>query len=437
MIEVIEGTSITSMPKTMRVQRTILQNIDWLMVTIYLVLVTMGWMNIFASSYSTDRLSIFDFSKNYGKQIIWIGTAIVIALAILITDGKFYAAFSYPFYLLMLLLMIVVLFISRDVKGSHAWVDIGSFKLEPSEFAKFATGMALAKYLSTLDTKFEDLKVKLIAAGIILLPMAIILKQNDTGSALVYIAFIFVLYREGLSGNILLYGLLTIVLFIMTLEIDKKSTLIFIILGVCVLLFLLTRRRVRDLIPIVAGLIVALAIVFSVDYVFNHVLQEHQRTRINVLFGKEVDLKKEGYNVNQSKIAIGSGGVMGKGFMQGTLTKGEFIPEQSTDFIFCTVGEEWGFLGSFVVIVLFTVLLMRIIYVAERQRSTYSRIYGYGVASILFFHLVINIGMTIGLAPVIGIPLPFFSYGGSSLWSFTVLLFIFIKLDAYRLQILR
>lgn len=406
------------------------------MVSLYLVLVFIGWTNIFASSYTSETFKIFDFTKNYGKQIIWIGTALVIAMAILIIDGKFYAAFSYPFYILMLLLMIVVLFISKDVKGAHAWVDIGSFKLQPSEFAKFGTNMALAKFLSTLDIKMQETRTKVISAAIILVPLAIILKQNDTGSALVFISFIFVLYREGLSGNILLYGLLTMVLFIMALLIDKYI-LISIIGGVCLLLFLLTRRKVRNLIPIAIGFVLAIAIVFSVDYVFNNVLHDYQRTRINVLFGKEVDLKKEGYNVNQSKIAIGSGGLIGKGFMQGTLTKGEFIPEQSTDFIFCTVGEEWGFLGAFLVLGLFTTLLMRIIYVAERQRSTYSRIYGYGVASILFFHLVINVGMTIGLAPVIGIPFPFFSYGGSSLWSFTILLFIFIKLDAYRLQILR
>lgn len=335
-----------------------------------------------------------------------------------------------------MLLLILVIFVSRDVKGAHSWIDIGSFKLEPAELAKFATNMALAKYLSTLDTKMQDVRTKMISAGIILLPMVIILKQNDTGSALVFLAFIFVLYREGMSGNILLFGLLTIVLFIMTLLV-KKLILIYIISGVGIVLFLITRRRVKDLIPIAAGVLISLSIVFSVDYVFNHVLQNHQQKRINVLLGIEVDNKKEGYNVNQSKIAIGSGGLTGKGYMQGTLTKGEFIPEQSTDFIFCTVGEEWGFLGAFVVIGLFTTLLMRIIYVAERQRSTYSRIYGYGVASILFFHLVINVGMTIGLAPVIGIPFPFFSYGGSSLWSFTILLFIFIKLDAYRLQILR
>ena len=266
--------------------------------------------------------------------------------------------------------------------------------------------------------------------------MAIVLLQNDTGSALVFGAFIFVLYREGLSGNILLLGFLTIVLFVLTLLVPKLQ-LFGIIGGIALLFFFLIRKTRKNIMVIVIGALLASSVVFSVNYVYNNVLQLHQRTRIDVLLGKQTDLKGAGYNVNQSKIAIGSGEFWGKGFLQGTQTKYDFVPEQSTDFIFCTVGEEWGFVGSFVVISLFMALLARIIYVAERQRSQYSRIYGYGVASILFFHLMINIGMTIGLAPVIGIPLPFFSYGGSSLWSFTILLFIFIKLDAYRLQILR
>ena len=260
--------------------------------------------------------------------------------------------------------------------------------------------------------------------------------RNDTGSALVFGAFIFVLYREGLSGNILLLGFLTIVLFVLTLLVPKLQ-LFGIIGGIALLFFFLIRKTRKNIMVIVIGALLASSVVFSVNYVYNNVLQLHQRTRIDVLLGKQTDLKGAGYNVNQSKIAIGSGEFWGKGFLQGTQTKYDFVPEQSTDFIFCTVGEEWGFVGSFVVISLFMALLARIIYVAERQRSQYSRIYGYGVASILFFHLMINIGMTIGLAPVIGIPLPFFSYGGSSLWSFTILLFIFIKLDAYRLQILR
>lgn len=420
----------------MRENRGILQNIDWLMVGIFLVMVIMGWLNIYAAVYNEEHQSIFDMTQNYGKQTIWIAGALILALMILVIDGKFYAAFSFPIYGIMLLLLLSTFAFSRDVKGSYGWIDIGSFKLQPAEFAKFATNMALAKYLSTLDIRMQELKTKIISIIILCIPMGIILLQNDTGSALVFGAFIFVLYREGLSGNILLLGFLTIVLFILALLVSIKTLLILI--GSIVLLFVfLVRKTRRNILVILGAALIAVSIVFSVDYVYNHVLQEHQRIRIDVLLGKPVDLKGAGYNVNQSKIAIGSGGVFGKGFLQGTQTKYDFVPEQSTDFIFCTVGEEWGFAGSFVVIGLFMALLARIIYVAERQRSQYSRIYGYGVASILFFHLMINIGMTIGLAPVIGIPLPFFSYGGSSLWSFTILLFVFIKLDAYRLQILR
>jgi len=419
-----------------RNQKSILQNIDWVMVTVYLLLVGIGWLNIYAAVYNEEHKSLLDFTQNYGKQGLWIAGALVIALCVLIIDGKFYAAFSYPIYILFILLLLLVLVVARDVKGAVAWIDIGKFKLQPSEFAKFATNMALAKYLSTLDTRMKDLKTKIVSFLIIGVPAAIILLQNDTGSALVDASFIFVLYREGLSGNILILGFVAAVLFILTLLV-KKIILISIIVGAGAALFFFIRRKRQNIIILVSSVAVACAIVFSVDYAFNHVLQEHQRTRINVLLGKDIDPKGAGYNVNQSKIAIGSGGFIGKGFLQGTQTKYDFVPEQSTDFIFCTVGEEWGFLGSFIVIGLFMLLLWRILFVAERQRSQYSRIYGYGVASILFFHIMVNIGMTIGLAPVIGIPLPFFSYGGSSLWSFTILLFIFIKLDAYRLQILR
>lgn len=407
-----------------------------MMVTIYLLMVGIGWMNIYAAVYNDEHKSILDFTQNYGKQAIWIVGAIVIALCVLIIDGKFYAAFSYPIYILFLLALLFVLVVARDVKGAVAWIDIGHFKLQPSEFAKFATNMALAKYLSTMDIKMQHLRTKFISFLIIAIPAAIILKQNDTGSALVYASFIFVLYREGLSGNILIFVFIAALLFILTLLVPKIA-LIVIITGIGLVSYFLVRKKRQNVILLIAGVAAACIIVFSVDYAFNHILQEHQRTRINVLLGKEIDLKGAGYNVNQSKIAIGSGGFLGKGFLQGTQTKYSFVPEQSTDFIFCTVGEEWGFLGTFVVITLFMLLLGRIIYVAERQRSQFTRIYGYGVASILFFHLMVNVGMTIGLAPVIGIPLPFFSYGGSSLWSFTILLFIFIKLDAYRLQILR
>ena len=420
----------------MRNEKSILQNLDWLMVGMFLLMVIMGWLNIYAAVYNEEHQSIFDLSQSYGKQTIWIAGSLVLALMILVIDGKFYAAFSYPIYGAMLLLLLSTFAFSRDVKGSYGWIDIGSFKLQPAEFAKFATNMALAKYLSTLDIRMQDMRTKITSLILLGVPMAIVLLQNDTGSALVFGAFIFVLYREGLSGNILLLGFLTIVLFVLTLLVPKLQ-LFGIIGGIALLFFFLIRKTRKNIMVIVIGALLASSVVFSVNYVYNNVLQLHQRTRIDVLLGKQTDLKGAGYNVNQSKIAIGSGEFWGKGFLQGTQTKYDFVPEQSTDFIFCTVGEEWGFVGSFVVISLFMALLARIIYVAERQRSQYSRIYGYGVASILFFHLMINIGMTIGLAPVIGIPLPFFSYGGSSLWSFTILLFIFIKLDAYRLQILR
>ncbi|HNQ61092.1 MAG TPA: rod shape-determining protein RodA [Bacteroidia bacterium] len=420
----------------MRNQNNILQNIDWVLVGLFIVMVLIGWMNIYAAVYNEEHSSIFDLSQSYGKQTLWIGGAAILALMILVIDGKFYAAFSYAIYAVFILLLLSTFAFSRDVKGSFGWIDIGAFKLQPAEFAKFATNMALAKYLSTLDIRMQDTRTKLISTIILGVPAIIILLQNDTGSALVFGAFIFVLYREGLSGNILLLALVSVALFILALLVEY-TTLMWILLGITLLFILLVRKNKRNILIIATGAVLAIGMVYSVDYVYNNVLQAHQRTRIDVLLGKEVDLKGAGYNVNQSKIAIGSGGFFGKGFLQGTQTKYDFVPEQSTDFIFCTVGEEWGFLGSLVVIGLFMALLIRIIIVAERQRSQYSRIYGYGVASIIFFHLMINIGMTIGLAPVIGIPLPFFSYGGSSLWSFTVLLFIFIKLDSYRLQILR
>lgn len=420
----------------MRDQKGILQNTDWLLVSIFIIMVIIGWLNIYAAVYDDDHKSIFDLSQNYGKQTLWIAGAFFIAMMILIIDGKFYAAFSYPIYGLIILLCLSTFVFARDVKGSFGWIDIGSFKLQPAEFAKFATNMALAKYLSTLGIRMKETKTKMISAVILGLPAIIILLQNDTGSAMVFASFIFVLYREGLSGNFLLLGLILVALFVLALLV-KKTILISIIAAIAFLFILLARKNRRNLIIILSGAFITISLVFSVDYVYNHVLQDHQRGRIDVLLGNDIDLKGAGYNVNQSKIAIGSGGFFGKGFLHGTQTKFDFVPEQSTDFIFCTVGEEWGFVGSFVVLGLFAALLARLIYVAERQRSPYSRIYGYGVASILFFHLLINIGMTIGLAPVIGIPLPFFSYGGSSLWSFTILLFIFIKLDAYRLQILR
>lgn len=419
----------------MREQGGIFKNLDPILVSLYLIMVLMGWLNIYASVFNEEHQSIFDFTQKYGKQLIWIGTALLLAIIILILDGNFYAAFSYPIYGISIISLILVLFIGKEISGSKSWFRLGEFGIQPAEFAKFATNMALAKYLSNVNIKMTDMRTKIISAALIILPILLIIVENETGCALVFFAFILVLYREGLSGNILLLGSAAAILFVLALLINK-FILIGIIAGIALLLLLIVRRNRQNLAVIFAALIFASTTIYSVDYAFNH-LESHQKKRINVFLGKETDKKKAGYNVNQSLIAIGSGGFSGKGYLQGTQTKYDFVPEQSTDFIFCTVGEEWGFIGTFVVISIFIFLLLRILFIAERQRSPYTRIYGYGVASILFFHLLVNVGMTIGLAPVIGIPLPFFSYGGSSLWSFTVLLFIFIKMDAYRLQVLR
>ncbi len=420
----------------MRQQKNIFENIDWLLVIFYLCFVLIGWMNIYAAVYNEEHSNIFDMSQNYGKQLMWIGTSILIAMAILIIDGKFFASFSYPIYGTILLLLLVVLAVAKNVQGARSWIEIGSFKLQPSEFAKFATSMALAKYLSTLNIRMQDTKTKLTAGALILIPMAFVLLQNDTGSALVFCAFIFVLFREGLSQNFLIFGFLGGVLFVLALMVPA-IILISVIGSIGLLSYILMRKTKKNFITIALITSLCCGAIFSVDYAYNHILQAHQRERIEVLLGKKSDLKGAGYNVNQSLIAIGSGGFFGKGFLQGTQTKYDFVPEQSTDFIFCTVGEEWGFLGTTVVLLMFLALLYRILFIAERQRSTYTRIYAYGVASIIFFHVMVNVGMAIGLAPVIGIPLPFFSYGGSSLWSFTILLFVLIKLDSYRMYVLR
>jgi rod shape determining protein RodA len=420
----------------MREQRSIFEGIDWVLVGIYLTLVLMGWLNIYAAVYNEEHKSIFDFTQNYGKQLIWIIAALVIAFFILAVDGNFFTIFAFPIYIIVLMLLVLVLGYSVATKGAHSWFEIGSYKFQPSEFAKFATSLALAKFLSTLNIRFEDMTTKMMAGIIIGVPAILILLQNDTGSTLVFASFVFVLYREGLSGNILLFGLLAAILFVTALLVNKYI-LIGILGFISLVLYVFSRKKTKDLLIIGGFFIISAGSVFSVDYVFEKVLQPHQKDRIEVLLGKKSDPKGVGYNVNQSLIAIGSGGFFGKGYLKGTQTKFDFVPEQSTDFIFCTVGEEWGFLGSVVVLGLFLALLVRIITTAERQRSQFTRIYGYCVACILFIHVGINVGMAIGVAPVIGIPLPFFSYGGSSLWAFTILLFIFVKLDAYRLQVLR
>jgi len=409
-------------------------NIDWLTVTIYALLVTLGWLSIFTASAGEDVTTLFDITTRYGKQLMWIGFSIILAITILVIDAKFFTTFSFYFYFGMLLVLVGVLLFGSTVAGSKSWFKIGGFAIQPAEFAKFATALAMAKYLSTLNIDLRNLKVKIRSIAILMAPALLILLQNDTGSALVYFSFVIVLFREGFSGLLLVVGFVMAVLFVITLlfgELYVIATLAAI--AVLLLFFKFFRRNWK---PIFGILIISSAFVFSVNYAFENVLEPHQKKRINVLLGIEQDLRGAGYNVNQSKIAIGSGGLTGKGFRKGVLTRYNFVPEQSTDFIFCTVGEEWGFTGVTFVILLYLTLLIRIVLLAERQRSKFSRIYGYGVASILFFHFAVNIGMTIGLAPVVGIPLPFFSYGGSSLWAFTVLLFIFIKLDANRLNVL-
>jgi len=417
----------------LRDEKSILNNIDWVIVLLYLLLVFAGWINIYAAVYNDEHKSVFDISQSYGKQLIWIASSIIIALIILMIDAKFIAAFSYVIYVFHILLLIAVLVVGKEIAGSKSWFQIGSFALQPAEFAKYATNLAVAKYLSTLNINIKSPKSLVRVIFLLGIPSVLILLQNDTGSALVYVAFVFVLFRQGMSGNILFIGLIAVILFILTLLVNK-----FIVIGIIAAITLISvfflRKNRRDILTMIGLFVLISAYVYSVDYAFDNFLEPHHQKRINVLLGKETDLRGAGYNVNQSKIAIGSGGLTGKGFLQGTQTKFNFVPEQSTDFIFCTVGEEWGFLGSFVVIGLFMTLFIRIIIIAERQRSVFSRIYGYGIASILFFHFLINIGMTIGLSPVIGIPLPFFSYGGSSLWAFTILLFIFVKQDASRLE---
>lgn len=433
-----------------REENSVFYGIDKLTIFIYALLVIMGWLNIYAAVYNEEHQNIFDTTQKYGKQLIWIAGAAFLAIMILIIDANFYTVFSYFFYGLLLMACIAVPYLGREVKGSRSWFRFGDFGIQPAEFMKFATNLALAKFLSNENIEVEtssrrnrltdlikNYKNTIIAAIILGMPLIIIkLLQDETGLAIVFVAFIITLYREGLSVNFLIFGLLSALLFVLSLVIASK-TLIIILGCIAALSLLLIKRNRKNIIIVSVIFIAASGVVLATNYVYEH-LEEHQKTRIDVLLGRgTVNLKKEGYNVNQAKIAIGSGGFFGKGYLQGTQTKYDFVPEQDTDFIFCTVGEEWGFVGSSTVILLELFLIIRIIFMAERQRSPFSRIYGYGVASVLFFHLAVNIGMTIGLMPVIGIPLPFFSYGGSSLWSFTILLFIFIKLDANRLVILR
>ncbi len=412
-------------------------SIDWITLLLYFLFITIGLLSVYASVYKETNPHIWDTSQNYGKQLIWIGISIFVGSLILLIDEKFFFAFAYPIYGITIIMLLLVLVAGTTVKGSSSWIEIGGFRMQPAEFAKFGTALAIAKYLSGYNKDFAKKRLdQYISIAIILAPMVIILLQNETGSTLVFFSFVFVLYREGLPGWILFAGFMLAILGVLALLIKP----LYIIIGLIVLagIFLLLVRRTRTLILLTAGVVIVSSfLVGSIDYAFQNILQNHQRTRINVLLGKEVDIKGAGYNVQQSKIAIGSGGFWGKGFLQGTQNKFRFVPEQSTDFIFCTIGEEYGFLGSSIFVILYMVMLWRLLVMAERQRQKFNRIYGYSVVSILFFHFLINVGMTLGLMPVIGIPLPFFSYGGSALLSFTILLFIFIRLDANRVNELK
>ncbi len=493
----------------------IINNLDWFTILLYLILVIFGCINIYAAAYNEQHSNIFDISQRYGKQIMIFGVAVMLIFIIMIIDSRFFSFFAYGIYGFTIFLLIAVLFFGKEVNGAKSWFDLGIFLLQPAEFAKFATTLAIAKYISSNNINLKNTNIFWILFSTIMLPVAIIMRffkkgktdfayivvlllipsglillQNDTGSAIIYISFLILLYREGLSGLFLIIFLIMAILFVSALLFEISAIIISIIVvgiviywifsnkikeaGISAIIFLIFfslswlvtsifdkqadfsyiitialilssivlfgfayRYKLYNAYFILSMVLGSVLFTHSANYVFTNILEEHQKNRIEILLGLKSDPLGVEYNVNQSKIAIGSGGAIGKGFLKGTQTKFNFVPEQTTDFIFCTIGEEWGFMGTSVVIILFCTLLLRLIFLAERQRSAFSRIYGYGVISILFFHITINIGMTIGLAPVIGIPLPFFSYGGSSLLSFTILLFIFLRLDAARKQLMR
>ncbi len=468
----------------------IFDSIDWITISLYLILVIFGWMNIFAVNYNEKYKTIFDLNQEYGKQIIWILLSFLSVSVLFIIDYKFYRFFAYAIYGGVIFLLIIVLIFGTLTHGSKSWLNLFGLNFQPSEFAKIAAALAIARYLSTYNVKINSFKSIFMLLAFIIVPAILIFLQPDWGTSIIFCFFFVVFFREGLPGWVLILGAVVVALFIASLIIPK----LFIVIGLITLaqvvymavnkrikhniitvvlllgiyfiikflsiyfnyglseylillaslvlsslisLILALRYKIRNVIFILLMLFSCIAFTYSVDYVFHNVLKPHQQKRVNILLGKEIDPRGYGYNVNQSKIAIGSGGFKGMGFLKGTQTKLDFVPEQSTDFIFCTVGEEWGFIGTTIVIILFALLLLRIIILSERQRSPFSRIYGYGVASIIFAHFAINIAMTIGLSPVIGIPLPFLSYGGSSILAFSIMLFILIRLDASRMAYLR
>ncbi len=440
----------------MSARENVAANFDRPLLLMYLLLLFMGWANIYSAAYDVDHTSIFDQDKEYGKQAVWMGISLVLGACMLLVRGDLLRDSAYGIYAVVLVLLLAVLLFGKEVNGAKAWFAIGGFGIQPAEFAKFATSLALARYLSGLKA-LADTTSRVVSGLLILLPVGLIMLQPDTGTALVSGAFILVLYREGLSGNVLLLAILAAILSVLSLLVkdssfglpftDKELPGPYFLMGLIGFFAIMAWLVVRNLVLkrlrkrlygyIVMGVVSSAVFIGSVDYAFTKVLAQHQRDRILVMLGQMEDPQGIGYNVKQSQTAIGSGGFAGKGYLEGTLTKFKYVPMQSTDFIFCTVGEEWGFLGTSFVILLFTVLILRIIQISDRQRSKFTRIYAYCVASIFFLHLMINVGMTIGLAPVIGIPLPFFSYGGSSMIGFTILLSILLRLDAERLSQLR
>ncbi len=406
---------------------------DWLIILIFISLVSFGWLNIYSASLSDSAEGFWDFSQIYMRQLMFIILSVILIIFILAVEAKFYERFASVFYVISLISLLGLYVFGKNISGATSWYALGSFSIQPSEFAKAATALALAKYVSDIQTNMRDLKYQVGAFIILALPALFIVPQPDPGSALIYAAFIFPLYREGLHLVYLLFILFSVMLFV--------STLAFGVLFVCIavlvimaIVFYKRRRRKPNIIKYVIIAVSCMAFAFSVSYIFNNVFEQRHRDRFNIVLGKEVDARGIGYNTNQSEIAIGNGGWLGKGWTQGTQTKGNFVPEQHTDYIFTTVGEEWGFVGSMIVVILFILLIIRLIIKAEKQRTQFGRVYGYSVASILFLHFFVNIGMVTGIFPTVGIPLPFFSYGGSALWGFTILLFIFVKIDSSRFE---
>ena len=415
-------------------QRTnIWSAVDWWTVLMFLLLALFGWVNIYGAGYNYEQTSIFSFANRAGKQFVWICTAMVLGMVILLIDEKTYDMFGYWLYGAMILLLLLTPLLARDVKGSLSWINFGPINLQPAEFAKCFTAIAVAKYMGRFEYRLRGWRDLVMPGVLVLLPMFIIMVlQKETGSALVFTAFLLTFYRQGMTGLVLLAGVLAVVLFIVVIRFSLLPAVILLAVLFAFVMWRVWRNRVQRL-WVVLFFILYLGFSGMCNYAFTHVLQPHQRIRIEVLLGMKDDPSGAGYNVNQARIAIGSGRFFGKGYLEGTQTKLKFVPEQDTDFIFCTVGEEWGFVGSTAVLLLYLVFILRIIYLAERQREVSARVYGYSVASIFLLHLSINVGMVLGLLPVIGIPLPMFSYGGSSLWGFTLLLFIFLRMDNFQL----